>query len=143
MSLYPCSACGNRPVGQRLANATWAWWTAAQQRVAYRQRLCTGCFAEHVATLEQSTRDFNLMCPACGIGTSGDMDPVYLTIYVPSVGKLRLEMPTCAPCAANLRIFAQRGAERLDDSNVESGGRGPQTETATDPWAALGLQPRD
>ena len=138
MSLYPCSACGERTPG-KLAQTTWAWWRADNARVAFRQRLCTACFAMTVAPLEVNTREFEQTCPACGIDTTQDMDPVYCTTFVPNVGRVRLEMPTCAPCAVELRNRAQKGAVRLEDRSDPAEGRGPQTDDA---WAGLGIQPR-
>jgi len=138
MSLYPCSGCGERQPG-KLAQTTWSWWRADNVRVAWRQRLCLACFAMTVAPLETATREMSTTCPACGIDTSEDMDPVYCTTYVPSVGPVRLEMPLCAPCAAEVRIRAEKGAWRPEDRDPASVGRGPQTD---DPWSKLGLLPR-
>jgi hypothetical protein len=142
MSLYPCSACGERTsVGVSLCQATWAWWRADNQRVAYRQRLCVACFAMTIAPLEVASREQTMTCPACGIDTSEDMDPVYCTAYVPSLGRVRLELPCCAPCAAELRLRAQKGAQKLEDRVDGFVGRGPRTE-APSPWEELGIEPR-
>ena len=143
--LQPCSGCGQRVPG-KYANTTWAWWRADNVRVAYRQRLCTACFCMNVAPLEVETREFSASCPACHIDTSGDMDPVYCTTFVPHVGRVRLELPLCGACAVDVRNRAMQGAEKLDDSGPSFGGqgaqdgdRGPQTDT---PWSALGIVPR-
>lgn len=140
MSLYPCSICGQRRPG-KLSQATWAWWTAGNDRLAYRQRLCMDCFVVNICPLEVATRDFSTTCPCCGIDTAGDMDPVYLTVFVPTVGPVRMEMATCAVHAAELRIRAQQGATRLEDREASSGGLGPQTD-ATDAWSSLGIAAR-
>jgi len=142
MSLFKCSLCDQRVPG-KLSQATWAWWRADNKRVAYRQRICLGCFAEHIAPLEVSSREWSMTCPCCGANSEFDMDPVYLTIYVPTVGPLRLEMPTDAACAVKLRVLAQTNAEPLDDSGGQFGGQGPSPQTPAGPWAALGIQPRE
>lgn len=82
-----------------------------------------------------------MCCPACGTSTENDMDPVYVTTYVPSIGRVRLELPLCAPCAVEIRNRAQQGATKLEDRDPESWGRGPKTEAIT-AWAALGIEPR-
>jgi hypothetical protein len=71
------------------------------------------------------------------------MDPVYLTVFVPGTGPLRLEMPTDGACAVKLRILAQTGSQELDGQGGASVGQGPGPQTPNDPWAALGIQPRD
>jgi hypothetical protein len=109
--------------------------------VAFRQRLCLACFAMTVAPLEVATREFTGTCPACGIDTTQDMDPVYCTTYVPGLGPLRLEMPLCAPCAVEVRNRAQKGATIPEDRDPTSLGRGPRTD-APSPWEELGIQPR-
>lgn len=140
MSLFPCSACGARRPG-KLAQATWAWWRSDNVRKAYRQRLCMDCFVRNVAPLEVATRDYSTNCPCCHIDTSDDMDPVYLTVYVPSVGPVRLEMPTCPVHAAEIRIRAQVGAQELEDSSSGAASPSPRTD-ASDAWSALGIEPR-
>jgi hypothetical protein len=71
------------------------------------------------------------------------MDPVYVTTFLPDVGRTQLELPTCAPCAAQLRIWTQESGTRLEDA---SGGQGPGPQTdargASD-WTKLGLYPRE
>lgn len=144
MSLYPCSLCGARGPGVgKLAQATWAWWRADNRRVAYRQRVCVSCFAQYIAPLEVSSREFSMNCPCCGTSSEEDMDPVYLTVYVPGAGPVRLEMPTDGACAVKLRILAQTGSVELDDQGGQSVGQGPSPQTQPDPWAALGIQPRE
>lgn len=144
MSLFPCSVCGERAVG-KLSSATWAWWRADNVRVAWRQRLCVACFAAGVAPLEHETRAEPLNCPLCHTAPGDDMDPCYLTVYVPGIGPIRLEMATCGACAVEVRQRAQQGAVKLDDRQVESGGQGPgpQTDAGLDAWRALGLVPNE
>jgi predicted RNA-binding Zn-ribbon protein involved in translation (DUF1610 family) len=98
VSLYPCSMCGKRTL-EKLSSATWAWWRVDNVRVAYRQRLCVSCVVQHVAPLEINTREAALICPLCGTSSVDDMDPVYLTVYVPGTGKVRLELPLDGACA--------------------------------------------
>ena len=141
MSLSPCSACGVRAPG-KLAQITWAWWRADNKRVAYRQRLCLTCMATTVVPLEVNSRDLSANCPACGIDTSEDMDPVYATSFVPGIGKVRLELPTCGVCAVRIRERAMTGAVKLEDSGFGGQDPSPQTDLSTEAWAQLGIQPR-
>jgi len=90
--------------------------------------------------------DFDdLKCPACGISTEHDMDPCYITAYVPGQGKFQLELPTCAACAVQVRVRAQKGAVRLEDSpRVEGPGASPSTPTTRESyWSSIGIGPRD
>jgi len=141
MSLIPCSFCGLRAPG-KLSSTTWAWYRADGVRVAYRQRLCLACFAANVVPLEVETREFSLACPMCHVDASDDLDAVYATIFVPGMGKITLELPTDAKCAAELRRRAQQGAEKLETSEFGGQGSGPQTGSQDSAWAQLGIQPR-
>jgi len=144
VSLFPCSACGERAPG-KLSNATWAWFRADNTRVAWRQKLCVACYLANVAAIEQATRDDPLNCPMCHTDAGEQMDPCYLTIFLPGVGALRLEMATCSPCAVEVRNRAMAGATQLDDRLASSGGQSPspQTNPALSVWAQLGIQPRE
>jgi hypothetical protein len=86
-----------------------------------------------------------LKCPACGISTEHDMDPVYVTYYLPGQGKNQLEVPSCGTCAVNIRVRAQKGAQRLEDR--ESRGNeplGPSTPTTRESyWSSIGVRPRE
>jgi hypothetical protein len=143
MSLFPCSFCGQRAVG-KLSSATWAWWTLDNARVAYRQRLCVQCYMTNIIVLEQSARDEPLVCPNCHTDPGESMDPCYLTVFVPGVGPLRVEMATCGACALQVRERATMGAYKLDDRQPSSGGldSGPQTDPQLAAWKALGIEPR-
>jgi len=145
VSLIPCDSCGTRPP-EKLAQTTTAWYTADGQRTAWRQRLCTACFCSNVLPLDKDL-DFvaGLTCPSCGISTDNDMDPCYITAYVPGSGKISLEIPTCAACAVNVRARAQKGGQKLEDRRVEGpGGSSPSTLPAREAyWANIGIGPRD
>ncbi len=141
--IIPCGYCGRTNVG-KLSSATWAWWNADNVRVAWRQNLCVDCFVTNVASLESATRDDPLNCPCCHTAPGEQIDPCYLTVYVPGVGPVRLEMATDAPCAVEVRVRAQKGARKLADRQPQSGGQdpGPQTDPALATWRALGIEPR-
>lgn len=142
MSLFiPCSYCGERKVG-KYSQATWAWWRADNVRVAYRQKLCLDCFVTNIAPLEVATRDSEYLCPVCHTAADDQLDPTYLTVYIPSVGPLRLEMGTCAACAVEVRVRAQKGADLLDDRLKNLGAAAPSTYTPDEVWKALGIEPR-
>jgi DNA-directed RNA polymerase subunit RPC12/RpoP len=143
VSLLPCSRCKARFTGKAVS-VSWAWWLADQSRVAYRQRLCPGCWKEMLSDIEAKVHDEPFLCPICGGSADETMDPTYCTSFIPEFGPLRLEMATCAGCAVPLRVQAQVGATRLPDRQVGFGGPGPQTnQTGAGVWASLGLVPRE
>ena len=142
MSLIPCDRCERRDKGA-LTQCTWAWYRADQERVAYRQRLCFQCVGELLAPLYQASEDWALVCPCCGIGTADDMDPVYATFFPRGIGKCSMELPTCGPCAAKLRLEAQKGSRKLQDVSGVSGGQVPSPQTDGYPdWDSIGIRPR-
>jgi hypothetical protein len=137
--LIRCSQCHKRPE-EKLSQVTWAWLRADHVRVAYRQRLCVTCFCVAVLALDKPLdAEGAATCPACGMETEDDMDPIYCTAFIPGQGKLRVDMPLCAPHAAEVRVRAQEGAERLEDREAWSRGQAPGTAPSPDEvWAALG-----
>lgn len=76
------------------------------------------------------------MCPSCGSDASQDLDPIYLTLYVPSQPARPFELTTCASCAAIIRAAAQTGATKLADRSETSSQPSP-----TQAWDSLGLDP--
>ncbi len=142
--IIPCGSCGRTNVG-KLSSATWAWWNADNVRVAWRQNLCVDCYVTNVAVLETSTRENPVDCPVCHSAPGEQLDPCYLTIFIPGVGPVRLEMATCAPCAVEVRVRAQQGSRKLEDRRASSEGLepGPQTDPALAVWKALGIAPRE
>lgn len=142
--LVPCSACGERAPG-KLANCTFAYWNAANERSAWRQHLCIACYASQYVNVLQAAMDAPLACPMCHSDPGEQLDPCYVTLFLPTIGKSQHELATCAPCAVELRNRAQVGARKLDDRRLQSGGQdpGPQTDTAANAWAQLGITPRE
>ena len=142
--IVPCGSCGRVNVG-KLSSATWAWWNAENVRVAWRQNLCVECYCTNVAGLHTAVQQDPLDCPVCHTAPGQQLDPTYLTIYIPGVGPNRYEFATCAPCAARVRIEGQEGARKLPDRLASSGGQdpSPQTDPATAAWRALGIEPRE
>src|SRR5664279_2601384 len=101
MSLYPCSACEDRPVGVKLASVTWAWNRADGSRAAYRQRLCVGCYAMRVLAKPLLAFNAPLTCPGCGeMVSSRSMAPIFATSFLPGQGRFDHEWPTCGACQA-------------------------------------------
>jgi|GEM_PF-3534967 len=143
--LTPCSFCGEHRAGEKLSNATWAWWRADNERVAWRQRLCVGCYVTNVSPLEQGCAEEPYDCPVCHTAPGEAVDPTYLTIFIPGWGRRRLEMATCGPCAVEVRNRAQVGSRKLDDRRLQSEGQdpGPQTDPSLAAWQALGILPRE
>ena len=144
MSLIPCDFCGKR-VPEKLAQVTSAWYRADGLRVAFRQRLCTACYCTNILPLDKELNFDALTCPACGIDTSHDMDPVYVTAFVPGGGRQQFEFPTCAACAVEIRNRAQHGAVKLEDKGrVEGPSAGPSTPTTRESyWTGIGIGPRE
>jgi hypothetical protein len=140
VSLYPCSACGQRSPG-KLAQVYWAWVLVDGTRRSYKQRLCTTCYCMHVLPVAIAAADNVVACPVCHMGTLDDMDPVYATIYLPRQDRQDAEMALCGKCAVEIRRRALVGAEQLVDREVGSGGPSPQPVDPADVWAALGIRP--
>jgi len=141
--LIPCSVCRTRDY-DKLSQVTWAWNPVPRQRVAYRQRLCVGCFAGRVLVMDREIDpQARLVCPACGIDTEADMEPVYATAYVPGVGKMVYEWPLCPTHSDIVRAAAQEGAELLPEREPESRGQAPSTAPPVSPWERLGIMPRE
>lgn len=137
-SKYPCGVCGTRQKG-KLASAYWAWFNADNERYACKQRLCVDCVSEGFSQLLRSASEASphvCMCPACGTDASADLDPIYLTLYVPGREQLTFDLTTCAVCAAMIRIRAQEGSERLENRQLQSSIVSP-----TKAWDDLGLAP--
>jgi hypothetical protein len=136
VSVYPCSACGRRVPG-RLASLYSAWFLADGSRTAWKQRLCVGCVSERLrpllAAASQASPDVTA-CPACGGNASDQLDPIYLTLYLPKQEPREFALTTDASCAVTLRLGLQERAERLPDRNGSSGSQ-PNRED-DDPWAA-------
>jgi hypothetical protein len=144
MSLFPCSSCHERKPG-KFSSVTWAWWRADNVRTAHRQRLCVDCYIMNVAGLDSAAREEPLNCPSCHTDPDDQMDPTYVTSFIPGIGPVRLELATCAPCAVEVRNRALVGAVKLDDRPAEFGGQnpGPQTDSSLEVWRALGIAPRE
>ena len=138
--LVPCDGCGSREKGKN-AWLVWAWNRADNVRVAYRQRLCITCYATNVVPLIIESDNGLLQCPVCHSDATEQLDPIYLTYITPGSAKSQAEMATCGPCAVEVRIRAQKGAELLEDrlQGVGAASAAP-THTATSAWDALGLR---
>ena len=138
MSRFPCSMCNQRVVG-KLSSAYWAWFTADEERIAWKQKLCLGCLSNHfLPTLRNVNSDLTgpSICPACGGTSADDADPVYLVLYLPKADPREFELNTCAACAAKIRVSIVGQGERLE--NREAVVRGPSSQ-GPDPWAELEL----
>ncbi len=144
MTLIPCDVCGKRPP-EKLCQVTWAWYRADSARVAYRQRICTACFCVTLLPLDKDTDYEHLTCPACGIATDHDMDPVYATLFMPGQGKRQFEFPLCPACAVEIRNRAVTGAVKLEDRSIVVGPESSPTTTAATResyWSGLGIRPQ-
>ena len=143
MSLIPCDYCHQR-VPEKLAQVTTAWYNAAGDRVAYRQRLCTACVCANILPLNIEIDFNNLKCPGCGMSTEHDMDPCYVTAFFPGRGKEQFEFPTCPKCAVDLRARSQQGGTKMENrERVDGPVASPSTRTTRETyWAGLGIAPQ-
>lgn len=137
MSVYPCAGCGQRVPG-RLASLYSAWFIADGSRTAWKQRLCAPCVGRQLRSLlvsAQQATDFVTACPACGKDSSGDLDPIYLTLYLPKQESREFALTTDAACAAILRLSLQDRAERLPDRSLSNGDSAAPSDP--DEWNAV------
>lgn len=139
--LTRCDVCRKRPTAKP-AQVTTAWLDRLRQRHAYRQRVCIDCYTTRVLAYEQEiTPDAPLTCPACGIDTDHDYQAIYVTAFLPGVGKVAHEFPFCGAHFDQYRVMATENAERLEDRGPQSRGQAPGTPPPESPWAALGIEP--
>jgi len=126
MSVFrPCSICEQKVPG-KLASLYAAWFRADGTRVASKQRLCVGCLqAGYVELLRKVADESNDTdtCPSCGSSNTDDLDPIYLTLYLPKQPEREFELGMDSACAAKLRLVLQQGCEPLQDRTAS--GRGP------------------
>jgi hypothetical protein len=144
MSFVPCAVCADRPKGKLIWTA-WVWYTADNQRVAYRLSLCQPCFQTMVLPIIKSVEAAEeMLCVGCGGSVQADLDGTYLTVAAPSAGKLQFELPYDSACAAKARIAVMHGGSRLEDRREVKGQEtGPSPAPSSfDVWAALGLNGR-
>lgn len=136
MSVFPCAGCGQRVPG-RLASLYSAWFLADGSRTAWKQRLCAPCvmrkFKPLLAAVASKSSDVTA-CPACGKNAAEDLDPIYLTLYLPKQEPKEFALTTDTTCAVTLRLSLQDGAERLPDRQQSSGFGGDR---GNDEWGAL------
>lgn len=133
-----CSTCGARPK-EKLASAYWAWFNADGVRSARKQRLCIDCVKRIVLPLvppAPNDPDEPDTCPCCGGVPTDDLDPIYLTLYLPKQEARTFEIGTDAVCASAVRIDASCNAKILPDRQGPS-----QLASETAAWDALGLAP--
>jgi len=136
MSVFPCAGCGRRVPG-RLASVYSAWFLADGSRTAWRQRLCAPCVGEKLRTLLGHAQDSSLdvsVCPACGSESGSDLDPIYVTLYLPKQEPREFALTTDASCAVRLRLMLQDGAQKLPDRN---GGAGGNFKADGDDWTGV------
>jgi hypothetical protein len=140
VSLIPCGRDGERHPGKN-STLYWAWTLADGSRRAYRQRLCIDCFRELAVPLISQSASDALICPVCGGSSVDDLDPVYLTYFLPSMPKGTCEFATDAACAARVRSWAMQGAQELEDRALAGAEASAPALSADAAWAALGLRP--
>lgn len=140
MSLKLCSVCQERIPGKP-GTVYWAWNRADNSRVCYKQSLDVTCFAMNVVPLQVAAESPLLICPMCHADTTHDMDAIYMTVCIPGHDCANVELPTCGPCAVEVRNTAMMNAELMPDRGSGLGGRGPQPMTSKSVWDSIGIQP--
>jgi hypothetical protein len=88
-----------------------------------RQRLCVECLQNYVISLITPDDAETLTCPACGISTEEDVQPIYVTYYSPKSAGEKGAMAFCASCAIEARLRACHNAEDLPDRYLDQGDR--------------------
>jgi len=138
-SRYRC-AVGSHPGKEKLASLYWAWFRADGVRVAQKQRRCPDHAKERLQVILQHAGDDSgdlSLCPGCGGDSASDLDPVFLTLYMPRQEQRTFELGTCSACAAEIRISALEGAEPLKDRQSTNGAALDTAKTAWD-WMLNG-----
>jgi hypothetical protein len=137
LSLFrPCSACDMKKPG-KYASLYWAHFNGNGVRKAWRQALCHDCLMENFASLLGNTNSDSMgasTCPACGGTSATDLDPVFLTLFLPKREPKEFELATCAACAANLLPLTQVGATDLPNRQAGTGAPSP---TEPSEWSDL------
>lgn len=137
MSVYPCAVCGQRVPG-KLASIYWAWFKSDGERSAFKQRSCAPCIAERLRAVLRSANEASpavSMCPVCGTDSSGDLDPIYATVFLPKQEPREYALTTCATCAVGVRAWAQEGAQPLADRGGIS--QGPRPSAPDADWGSV------
>jgi hypothetical protein len=135
--IHPCSSCGLRS-RQKLASVYSAWFDHDGERQAWKQRFCAPCLMQLTDGFRDSLSANSLdvtVCPICGKDASTDLDPIYLTLYLPKREPVESALCTCASCAPSLRNLLQVGAQRLPDrqgSNQGPSNGAPDIDTFAD-----------
>jgi len=137
----PKCSYGGEPAAPKLASIYWAWYTVSGQRVSWKTFSCVGCAPTSLGIIFRSLRNASESpdekhCASCGQVLDTDIDPIYVTLYLPGQERTDPEVWLDSACAAIIRSQIQSVGQRLPDRNVES--RGPLT-LATDPWEAIGF----
>src|SRR5215471_10897869 len=107
MSLFRCPVCTRR-TGAKPVTVFWGWRDVEQRRHAYRQQLCVDCFQTQLSGVANTPTDAEVLtCPQCGIRTEEDYDACFANLFIPGYGRLDVEAPLCASCAAKLRMWVR------------------------------------
>lgn len=138
MSVRKCSLCKHRVPG-KLATSYNAWFNGEGKRVCYRQRLCLPCLSQSLVPILRNTSEDlteSSTCPGCGGSSEDDVDPVFLTLYLPKQEPKEFELDLCALCADGIRGTMSEGGELMADRSAPGGG--PQAPQPS-PWDELEL----
>lgn len=115
-----------------LASVYSAWWDQKGQREAWKQRLCVSCVTHILETLRASALGNSLdltVCLTCGKDASQELNPIYLTVYLPKREAAEYALTICDSCAIRSRALLSTGADRLPERN--------KIDEGDDPWATV------
>lgn len=120
MSLLQCAAHGTRQPGP-ICHVYWFMPQLDGTTLRKRQRLCSDCLQTYVLSLLTPEDAETLTCPACGISTEQDVQPIYVTYYEPKAAGQKGAMAFCPSCAIETRLRACHNAEDLPDRYLDQG----------------------
>jgi hypothetical protein len=131
VSPFPCSNCGGRVKG-RLATLYNRWPGPDGEWERCKQRLCVGCATALLGPLKagMSLESSDVcVCPICAKDSSGQLSPIYLSVYLPKQEPREYALTTCESCATTLRDSLRVGSSRLANrEGFEVGAPGPNPE---------------
>lgn len=137
-----CYRCGGT-FQHKLASAYWAWFNAEGERSAWSMKYCPECAVAIFSGLlndspaaDQESEVF--ACVSCGTDCSQDSDPIFCTLFLPGQPAMELSLQLDGACAANYRGPIVTNGDRLANRD----GHSPRT-ARVDPWAAIGILPRE
>jgi predicted RNA-binding Zn-ribbon protein involved in translation (DUF1610 family) len=138
MSMYPCSNCGQKPVG-KIATSYANWFDKNGVQQGWKQWLCAPCLTVLVGSLKAGlSADPSILtvCPMCGKDASPQPIGIWLSIYPPKQEAREFALTMCESCGPKLQELLQAGGERLrgGDAGARAPASNPNKEWGEIPW---------